>query len=515
FPGKTVLRGASFQLDDGEKAALVGVNGAGKTTLIRLLLGEEEADSGETHFFGEPRIGYLPQTHGQMGDGTIWETVSQAKRDLLLMEEELQKLEARLHDPSAEDKEDLDTLINKYSSLRDEFERQDGYALKSRIAGIIKGLGYSEEDYDRPLTTLSGGQKTRVMLGRLLLSEPDLLILDEPTNHLDLPSIAWLEKYLNGIKSALLVVSHDRYFLDKVCQKVLELEHGVLRTYSGNYTVYTAKKEAALKERQNAYERQQEKIAHEQAVIDKLKSFNREKSIKRAESREKMLSKIEVLEKPQENQEIRFRFQIKKESGNDVLSVKGLSKSFGASPLFSDLSLDVFKGEHVCIIGENGTGKTTLLKILTGNLMPDKGECRLGTNVKIGYYDQEQQLFQEKNTIFEEIRFHYPKMNDLEIRSCLALFQFLGEDVFKEVHSLSGGERGRLSLCLLMLSDANFLILDEPTNHLDLTSRQALLEALNNYEGAVLLITHDLHVIELTCDTLWLVRRGTCQPFSG
>ena len=411
---------------------------------------------------------------------------------------------------------DLNSLVAKQAALTERYETEDGYALRSKVTGILKGLGFTDEEFQRPVATLSGGQKTRVALGKLLLLEPELLILDEPTNHLDLPSIAWLEKYLLGLKSALLIVSHDRYFLDKVAQKVLDLDHGKLRTYVGNYTDFAQKKEALEKAERKAYENQQQLIAHEQAVIDKLKSFNREKSIRRAESREKKLEKIEVLEKPRETREIRFHFKVRKESGNDVLFVKDLEKRFDAAPpLFSHLGFEVFKGEHVGIIGENGTGKTTLLKILTGNLKADAGECQLGTNVHIGYYDQEQQLFTEENTLFDEIRLAHPKLNDTEIRSCLARFRFIGEDVFKTVSALSGGERGRLALARLMLSDANFLILDEPTNHLDMASREVLETALNDYEGTVLYVSHDRYFINKTAIRILELADGRITPYLG
>ncbi len=395
--------------------------------------------------------------------------------------------------------EALETMMNQYSRLSHEFELINGYAWKSEIVGVLKGLGFTEEEFSKQISTLSGGQKTRVSLGKLLLTNPDIILLDEPTNHLDMSSIAWLETYLLNYRGAVLIVAHDRYFLDKIVTKVIELDNGHAIVYSGNYTAYSEKRAQMRAIQMKAYLNQQQEIKHQEAVIEKLKSFNREKSIKRAESREKMLDKIEVLEKPSEvNDAMDIRLEPNILSGNDVLTVNGLAKSFGSQTLFTDLSFDVKRGERVAIIGDNGTGKTTILKIINGLVEPDAGEIILGSRVHIGYYDQDHQVLHMEKTLFEEISDAYPGMSNTQIRSTLAAFLFTGDDVFKRIGDLSGGERGRVSLAKLMLSEANFLILDEPTNHLDITSKEILENALSHYGGTVLYVSHDRYFINKT-----------------
>ena len=412
------------------------------------------------------------------------------------MENRLRDLENSMKTASGEE---LETMMNQYSRLSHEFELINGYAWKSEIVGVLKGLGFTEEEFSKQISTLSGGQKTRVSLGKLLLTNPDIILLDEPTNHLDMSSIAWLETYLLNYRGAVLIVAHDRYFLDKIVTKVIELDNGHAVVYSGNYTAYSEKRAQMRAIQMKAYLNQQQEIKHQEAVIEKLKSFNREKSIKRAESREKMLDKIEVLEKPTEvNDAMDIRLEPNILSGNDVLTVNGLAKSFGSQTLFTDLNFDVKRGERVAIIGDNGTGKTTILKIINGLVEPDDGEIILGSRVHIGYYDQDHQVLHMEKTLFEEISDAYPGMSNTQIRSTLAAFLFTGDDVFKRIGDLSGGERGRVSLAKLMLSEANFLILDEPTNHLDITSKEILENALSHYGGTVLYVSHDRYFINKT-----------------
>lgn len=412
------------------------------------------------------------------------------------MEERLRRLELEMNTASGEE---LESRLSEYSRLNHTFELENGYACRSEITGVLKGLGFSEEEFSKPIHALSGGQKTRVSLGKLLLTKPDILLLDEPTNHLDMESIAWLETYLKGYPGSVIIVAHDRYFLDRVVTKVIELDNGTATVFSGNYSAYSDKK-AMLRDAQiRAYLNQQQEIRHQEAVIAKLKSFNREKSIRRAESREKMLDKIERLEKPAEvNDSMDIRLEPDVVSGNDVLTVTGLSKAFDARPLFTDGNFEIKRGERIAIIGNNGTGKTTLLKIINGLIPADSGKIRLGSKVHIGYYDQEHQVLHMDKTLFQEIQDTYPHMNNTQIRNTLASFLFTGDDVFKLIRDLSGGERGRVSLAKLMLSDANFLLLDEPTNHLDITSKEILESALNRYTGTVLYVSHDRYFINRT-----------------
>ena len=496
FGDITILSHISFHIEDYEKAAIVGINGAGKTTLLKVIVGEYPADEGLVTFGKGTSWGYLAQ-HGALNtDYTIYEELLSVKQDLIDLEHKMRTAEAQMkHAQGAA----LEELMESYSRLTHQFETRGGYIYKSELVGVLKGLGFDNEDFDKPVNTLSGGQKTRVALGKLLLQKPDLIILDEPTNHLDLNSIAWLENYLLNYKGAVLIVSHDRYFLDRVVSKVIEIDQTKSNVFSGNYSQYARKKEQLRVAYMNAYLNQQREIKHQQEVIEKLRSFNREKSIKRAESREKLLDKIEVLDKPTE---VRVDMKLTLEpaivSGNDVLQIENMSKSFGSLHLFSGLNLDIKRSEHVAIIGDNGTGKTTLLKILNGLEQADTGTFKLGTNVEIGYYDQEQQLLHPEKTLFEEISDTYPDMSNTKIRNTLAAFLFTGDEVFKQIKDLSGGEKGRLSLAKLMLSNANFIILDEPTNHLDIASKEILEDALNNYTGTVLYVSHDRYFINRT-----------------
>ncbi|MXP75955.1 ATP-binding cassette domain-containing protein [Lachnospiraceae bacterium WCA-9-b2] len=496
FGENVIVTEGSFHIEEHEKAALVGPNGAGKTTLFKMIVGELSSDAGEIILTKGKTLGYLAQHQDMVSGGTIYEEVKLAKADIIAMEAQLRSIECELKHLKGDA---LTARLETYHRLTAAFERENGYAYESEITGVLKGLGFREEDFSKPVSTLSGGQKTRVSLGKLLLTKPDILLLDEPTNHLDLNSIAWLETYLLNYSGAVLIVSHDRYFLDRVVTKILEIELGSLMTYMGNYSAYAEKKRRLREAKLKEYLNQQQEIKHHEAVIEKLRSFNREKSIKRAESREKMLEKIKPVEKPVEmNTEIHLNLEPSRQSGNDVLTVEALGKSFPNQVLFQNVSFEIKRGEHIAIIGDNGTGKTTLLKILNQVLLADTGAFTLGANVEIGYYDQEHHVLHMDKTIFDEISDDYPELTNTKIRNMLAAFLFTGDDVFKRIGDLSGGERGRVSLAKLMLSRANFLILDEPTNHLDISSKEILEKALNDYTGTLLYVSHDRYFINQT-----------------
>ena len=508
-----VIKNASFHIEEREKAAIVGINGAGKTTLLRIIMGEYSADSGEEVIAKDRTIGYLAQHQNLSGDNTIYDELLSVKQDIIDLERKIRKLELDMH---GREGAELEAVMEAYSKSTHQFELQNGYAYKSEVVGVLKGLGFDESDFEKRMSTLSGGQKTRVALGRLLLSKPDIIMLDEPTNHLDMNSIAWLENYLVNYDGSVIIVAHDRYFLDKVVTKVIEVERGVVSVFSGNYSDYAAKKKQLMDAKLKEYYNQQRDIKHQEEVIAKLKSFNREKSIKRAESREKLLDKIEVIDKPITVQEtMHFKLEPAKESGNDVLSVEGLSKSFGSQKLFEDVSFEIKKGEKVALIGNNGTGKTTILKIINHIIEADSGKVRLGANVEIGYYDQEHNVLHMDKTAFEEIGDAYPDMSNTQIRNMLACFLFTGDDVFKKIGDLSGGERGRVSLAKLMLSNANFLILDEPTNHLDIMSKEILESALNRYTGTVLYVSHDRYFINKTAGRIIELSANTVTNYIG
>ena len=496
FGEKVILQDASFHIEEREKAALIGNNGAGKTTLLRIIMEEISADSGQVVIAKDKKIGYLAQYQDIHGHHTIYEELMTTKQYILDMEDKIRSLEQEMK-YVAGDK--LESLMNSYTRLTHQFELENGYAYKSEIVGVLKGLGFEEEDYGKQIENLSGGQKTRVALGKLLISKPDILLLDEPTNHLDMESIAWLETYLLNYPGAVFIVSHDRYFLDKVVTKIVEIEAAQMRMYEGNYSAYALKKAQLRDAQYKAYLNQQREIKHQEAVITKLRSFNREKSIKRAESRVKMLDKIQRIEKPIEiDNQMRISLEPRFISGNDVLTVEGLSKAFPGQTLFTDINFEIKRGERVALIGNNGTGKTTILKILNGIVDADAGRFALGSKVQIGYYDQEHHVLNMEKTIFQEISDTYPTLPETELRNMLAAFLFTGDDVFKLISSLSGGERGRVSLAKLMLSEANFLILDEPTNHLDIASKEILEEALNSYTGTVLYVSQDRYFINQT-----------------
>ena len=513
FGTDVILKNASFHIEDREKAAVVGINGAGKSTLLKIIIGEMEADSGEVILSKGRTIGYLAQHQDLNSDHTIYQELLTVKQDVIDLEARIRDIEARMKELSGEN---LDTALEQYTRMNHEFELKNGYAYKSEVVGVLKGLGFEEEEFDKHVNKLSGGQKTRVSLGKLLLSHPDLIMLDEPTNHLDMNSIAWLETFLLNYDGAVLVVAHDRYFLNRIATKIIEIDAGEVTTFQGNYSDYAAKKSKLREARMHAWLNQQREIKHQEEVIQKLKSFNREKSIKRAESREKMLDKMEVLEKPSEiRSEMHITLEPKVVSGNDVLTVEGLAKSFGTQTLFTDLNFEVKRGERVALIGNNGTGKTTILKILNGLLPADSGSFTLGSKVHIGYYDQEHHVLHPEKTLFEEISDAYPDLDNTTIRSTLAAFLFTGDDVFKRISELSGGERGRVSLAKLMLSEANFLILDEPTNHLDIVSKEILEQALNCYTGTVLYVSHDRYFINTTATRILDLTGGQLVNYIG
>lgn len=508
-----IIKNASFHIEEREKAAIVGINGAGKTTLLRIIMGEYQADSGDVIIAKDRTIGYLAQHQKLSSDNTIYDELMSVKRDIIELEQKIRRLELEMH---SKEGVELEAVMEAYSKSTHQFELQNGYAYKSEVVGVLKGLGFDESDFEKKMNTLSGGQKTRVALGRLLLSKPDIIMLDEPTNHLDMNSIAWLENYLVNYDGSVIIVAHDRYFLDKVVTKVIEVERGIVSVFSGNYSDYAAKKKQLMDAKLKEYYNQQRDIKHQEEVIAKLKSFNREKSIKRAESREKLLDKIEVIDKPITEQEtMHFKLEPAKESGNDVLSVEGLSKAFGGNRLFDNVSFEIKKGEKVALIGNNGTGKTTILKIINHIIDADAGKVKLGANVEIGYYDQEHNVLHMDKTAFDEIGDAYPDMTNTQIRNMLACFLFTGDDVFKKISDLSGGERGRVSLAKLMLSNANFLILDEPTNHLDIMSKEILESALNRYTGTVLYVSHDRYFINKTASRIMELSANTVTNYIG
>ena len=496
FGSNEIIKDANFLVNEHEKVAIVGVNGAGKTTLLKILTGEEHADSGNVILAKDAKLGYLRQINNVDSTLSIIDELYTVIEHILNMEKRMLEMQEQMQHLSGEA---LEELYSSYTALTHSYELMDGYAAKSKVIGILKGLGFDENDFDRKINTLSGGQKTRVFLAKLLLEEPDIILLDEPTNHLDLRSIEWLESYLLNYKGAVIIVSHDRYFLDKIVSKVIDIENAEVQMYSGNYSDFSAKKQMLLDAKMKEYLNQQQEIKHQEAVITKLKQFNREKSIKRAESRQKQLEKIERVEAPKTHIEnMRLSLDISKESGKDVLTVHDLSKSFDEKHLFSNINFEIKRGERVAIIGDNGTGKTTLLKIINGLLTPDTGEVIYGSNVSIAYYDQEHQVLHMDKTLFDEISDTYPEINNTQIRNILAAFLFTGEDVYKKIGDLSGGERGRVSLVKLMLSKANFLLLDEPTNHLDILSKDVLENALNSFPGTICYVSHDRYFINKT-----------------
>lgn len=513
FGSDDILKDISFQVNEGDKLAIVGNNGAGKSTLLKIITGELEADQGTVVFAKGTTVGYLAQYQGTDLNGTIYEIVRSACQDIIGMEQELHQMEDEMKHLQGEQ---LDRLLQRYHQLNDKFNHLGGNSYESEVNGVLRGLGFEEEDFAKTMGMLSGGQKTRVSLGKLLVTKPDILLLDEPINHLDLSSIQWLENYLLNYKGTVVIVAHDRFFLNRIVSCVLDISNHVSRMYKGNYTAFAKQKEQFLITRLREYEKQQEMIAHQQEVIDKLKQFNREKSIKRAESRQKALDKVELIDKPvEDNSNMNLHLEPDTISGNDVLELTGISKSYVGVSLFTDVNLVLNRGEHVAIIGDNGTGKTTLLKIITQKIDADSGVIRLGAHVTIGYYDQEQQVLDDEKTLFEEMSDAYPNLTQTKIRNVLAAFMFLGDDCYKRIGDLSGGERGRISLAKLMLSGANFLILDEPTNHLDMESKEILENAINHYSGTVLYVSHDRYFINKTAHRILELHQRHFENFLG
>ena len=513
FGTDVILNDISFHIEDYEKAAIVGINGAGKSTLLKIIMGEIHSDSGDVILAKGKTIGYLAQHHSRDSQRTIYEELLDVKKEVIQLEQRMSEVEIAMKQASGDE---LETLLHTYARLRQSFEDQNGYAYRSEVTGVLKGLGFTEEDFSKQVSLLSGGQKTRVALGRLLLAKPDILLLDEPTNHLDMNSTAWLETFLMNYKGSVIIVAHDRYFLDKVVTKIIEIDHHKGHVFKGNYSDYAVEKAQLRDIERKAWMNQQQEIAHQEAVIQKLRSFNREKSIRRAESREKMLNKMDMLDRPEEEiMGMHILLEPDTVSGNDVLFIEHLTKSFDGEYLFQNISMDIRRGERVALIGDNGAGKTTILKIINSLLPADRCEMRLGAKVHIGYYDQEHQVLHDNKSIFEEISDDYPSLNNTRIRNVLAAFLFRGDDVFKQISELSGGERGRVSLAKLMLSHANFLILDEPTNHLDIQSREILEETLQNYTGTVLYVSHDRYFINQTATRILDLTKGGLNSYSG
>ena len=513
FGAKEIIKDASFLVNENEKVAVVGLNGAGKTTLLKILSGEDTADSGIVTISKDAKLGYLRQINNLDSELTIIEEMYTVIKPILDMEKKMLDLSEEMK--SALENE-LEKYYNEYNTLTHNYELLDGYQARSNVNGILKGLGFNEDEFNKPISKLSGGQKTRVFLGKLLLSKPDIILLDEPTNHLDLSSIEWLEGYLLNYKGAIVIVSHDRYFLDKIVGKVIDIENGNVSTYIGNYSKFSRKKELKREADLKAYLNQQEEIKHQEEVIEKLRSYNREKSIKRAESREKLLDRIERVEKPVElKSDMGLRFEQTEESGMDVLKVEELSKSFGSKHLFSELNFELKRGEHVALMGDNGTGKTTILKIINGLLAPDTGDVVFGSRVQMAYYDQEHQVLNMQKTLFDEISDTFPTLSNTKIRNLLAAFLFMGDDVYKRIGDLSGGERGRVSLAKLMLSNANFLVLDEPTNHLDIMSKEILESAIRDFKGTVLYVSHDRYFINKTATRILDLRHSKLMNYIG
>lgn len=513
FIDQKILENVSFHIEDHEKAALVGINGAGKTTLLRIIMGELTADSGQIVLAKNKTVGYLPQNASVDSNNTIYNELLNVKKELTELENSIRNAELEMEHAAGKQ---LQELMKRYSGLTHEFEISGGYIYKSEIVGVLKGLGFNEDQFLNSVTTLSGGQKTRLALCKLLLQQPDLIILDEPTNHLDLNSITWLETFLINYKGAVILVSHDRFFLDRIATKIIELDNTHCAVFNGNYTNYASQKEVVRTATLNAYLKQQQEIRHQDQVIEKLRSFNREKSIKRAESREKSLNKMTLLEKPTElNANMQLKLAPLRESGKDVLTVNHLTKSYDNSTLFQNLNFHIRRGEHIAIIGNNGTGKTTILKIINQQVTADSGSFTLGANVEIGYYDQEHQVLHSEKTLFDEISDEYPTLTNTQIRNTLAAFLFTGDAVFKQIKDLSGGEKGRVALAKLMLSNCNFLILDEPTNHLDIQSKEILEDALNKYTGTVLYVSHDRYFINRTAHRILELSNQRLTSFLG
>ena len=507
-----VLRSVTFSLQKGEKMGLVGVNGCGKTTLMRMIAGEMQPDGGTIHRNKDLRVGYLAQLDDIPLTDTVWGALLKVFEPIRVMERRMAEIEKLLE---SADPETALRLSSEYQRLTESYNAQQGYAYEGEILRVLNGLGLKPEMHQRQVSTLSGGERTRLSLAKLLLQKPDIILMDEPTNHLDLEAIEWLQDYLTDYKGSLLLISHDRYFLDHVCTTMGELLGGKMIKFTGNYTEYMKKRTADFETRMKAYELQQKEIQREQAIIERYRSFNRKKSIKAAESREKRLAKVERLEKPVEEQHVRFSFDARRRSGEEALEVRELSKSFEGQPVFQNLSFKLRTGDRVALIGPNGVGKSTLFRILTHQINPDHGSVRFGTNIDIGYYDQHQQNLNPQNTILDEVWNAFPKLEQTRIRSALGLFLFTGDEVFEKIEKLSGGERGRVALTKLMLKQDNLLLLDEPTNHLDMDSREVLEDALRDFPGTILAISHDRYFINRFAEKVMVMEKDSVTEYLG
>ena len=494
FGVNAVLRDVSLTVQQGDRIGLVGVNGCGKSTLMRILAGLDAQDGGEISLVRGLRVGYLAQQNMVTSGETVWNELQKVYEQVFAMEKKLRELEDEMAHAHT-DAQRFAQLSADYDRLTQRFEEADGYSWKSMVSGVLNGLGFKPAQYDQCVDSLSGGEQTRLCLARLLLQKPDLLLLDEPTNHLDMETLQWLENYLAAYKGSVLVISHDRYFLDHVCTGIVEILMGSSEQYNGNYTRYIAQRQERFESRMRAYEIQQKEIERQQAIIARYRMFNREKSIRAAESREKALDRMEKLEKPVDERAIRFSFEARRRTGEDVLQLTEMSKSFGEKHLFHDLTLRVRAGDRVALIGPNGVGKSTLIKIIVGEEQPDTGFIRYGSNVDIGYYDQHQSTLHADKTVLDEIWDRFPQMEQSNVRGALGMFLFTGDDVFKPIHTLSGGEKGRVALTALMLRKDNLLLLDEPTNHLDMDSREVLEDALADFGGTIITVSHDRYFI--------------------
>lgn len=509
-----ILNSVSLRLQQGEKAGLVGVNGAGKSTLFKIITGQLKQDSGEIFISKDLRIGYLEQSSGLESDNTIWDEMLVTFSPLIKMENRIRQLATEM--AGEKDESSLNSMMKEYDGLLERFSREGGYEYNSRIRGVLKGLGFEESQFGLHIRALSGGQKTRLALARLLLEEPDLLLLDEPTNHLDISAIEWLEDFLKNYRKSLIVISHDRYFLDTVTMKTFELENNKCTTYEKNYTGYAEQKARDREIQQKHYEQQQKEIARLEAFIEKQRQWNRQRNIIAAESRQKAIDRMEKTEAPDRLPDsINIRLQSSRASGNDVLSVKDLSKSFPGRQLFSGINFEVKKSERLFIVGPNGCGKSTLLKILAGKLHQDSGGFKYGHNVILGYYDQELEGLDDNNTVLEEVWNDNDWLTHTQIRNVLAQFLFTGEDVCKNINVLSGGEKSRVALAKLMLSGANLLLLDEPTNHLDINSREALEEALLSYDGTIIAVSHDRYFMRKLATRVVEMANGGIADYKG
>ncbi len=508
-----VLRGVSFSLQTGEKMGLVGVNGCGKSTLMRILTGELEADGGSVHKSKELRIGYLAQVDDIALTDTVWGALLRVFEPVIAMEQKLSAMEEEM--AQVTDPERAVKLSVEHQKLLERFNELEGYAYEGEMLRVLNGLGLSADMHQRTVGTLSGGERTRLSLAKLLLQKPDLLLMDEPTNHLDLEAIEWLQEYLTAFKGSLLLISHDRYFLDHVCNTMGELLGGKMIKFTGNYTQYMQKRTADFETRMKAYQLQQKEIQREMAIIERYRSFNREKSIKAAESRQKRLDRIERLDKPIEEQHVRFSFDARRRSGEEALEADRLSKRFDGEAVFENVSFKLRTGDRVALIGPNGVGKSTLFKILMNQLTPDTGVVRYGTNIDVGYYDQHQQSLNPNNTILDEVWNDFPTMDQSKVRGALGLFLFTGDEVYEQIGKLSGGERGRVALTKLMLKKDNLLLLDEPTNHLDMDSREVLEDALRDFPGTILAISHDRYFINRFADKVMVMEQDGIREYLG